>query len=106
VGWGVVNPLAALATVIPEEGTGPGKVRAIPQEGSAVSRPVDHTGGMLLLVCFGGAVLLGGLAALMALLGPKGHRRRWRPARVLKIAASRESAFRATVSAVSREKQQ
>ncbi|MEV4629516.1 type VII secretion-associated serine protease mycosin [Micromonospora sp. NPDC049523] len=81
LGWGVVNPMAALATVLPEEGKA-GAVAGEAQRAVAPDlRKTPEVGpflaagvALVLLVAAGGAVL--------AVLGPAGHRRRWRPARV------------------------
>lgn len=81
LGWGVVNPMAALATVLPEEGKAGAvageaqravapDLRRSPEVGPFLAAGV----ALVLLAAAGGAVL--------AVLGPAGHRRRWRPARV------------------------
>ncbi|MDG4809483.1 type VII secretion-associated serine protease mycosin [Micromonospora sp. WMMD1120] len=81
-GWGVVNPMAAVATVLPEEGragTVPGAARraAAPDLADTVEVGPFLAAGvtLVLLAAAGGAVL--------AVLGPAGHRRRWRPARTV-----------------------
>ncbi|MET8524143.1 type VII secretion-associated serine protease mycosin [Micromonospora sp. NPDC005172] len=83
-GWGVVNPMAALATMLPEEGTagsiaGEARRATAPDvTGTAEVGPLLATGvALVLLVAAGGAVL--------AVLGPAGHRRRWRPARTAEV---------------------
>lgn len=82
-GWGVVNPMAAVATVLPEEGragtvTGAARRAAAPDPTtSARVGPFLAAGvALVLLAAAGGAVL--------AVLGPAGHRRRWRPARAVR----------------------
>ncbi|MET7951127.1 type VII secretion-associated serine protease mycosin [Micromonospora sp. NPDC005324] len=81
-GWGVVNPMAAVATVLPEEGrvgtvSGAARRAAAPDLArSAEVGPLLAAGvALVLLAAAGGAVL--------AVLGPAGHRRRWRPARAV-----------------------
>ncbi|MDR7274263.1 type VII secretion-associated serine protease mycosin [Catenuloplanes atrovinosus] len=80
VGWGVVNPLAAVSTVLPEEGLAGNAVpRAQPARApeSAFSHPVAP----MLTFAVATLVVVATMAALLAVLGPVGHRRRWAPAR-------------------------
>ena len=93
LGWGVVDPLAALTTILPEEGPGGTVVRAQPQPVEVRAAAQGDAGKLLVLLGAGAMVLVAGLAGLMAVLGPAGHRRRWRPARVMRV--TRESGRRA-----------
>lgn len=88
LGWGVVDPLAALTTELPDEGQSGAVVAARPKPAdiSATGAP-DHTGRVLVLLGAGAAILVAGLSGLFAVLGPAGHRRRWRPARVMRVTA-------------------
>ena len=85
VGWGIVDPVAALTTVLPEEGPGAVVIQAQPQPIDVVPPPPARPGRVLVLLGAGVMVLVAGLAGLLAVLGPAGHRRRWRPARVLRV---------------------
>jgi len=90
VGWGVVNPLAALATELPEEGAASGAHAARPSAQPAAPPVVRHNGRLLVLLGAGATLAVIGLAGLLAVLGPAGHRRRWRPARTLRVHPDRE----------------
>jgi membrane-anchored mycosin MYCP len=86
LGWGVVDPLAALTTELPEEGPDGGSVAARPKPADIEATIAPHrTGRVLVMLGAGAAILVVGLTGLLAVLGPAGHRRRWRPARVLRV---------------------
>jgi type VII secretion-associated serine protease mycosin len=85
VGWGVVNPLAALATVLPEESGSGATNRANPDKPMPLTSARADGGGTIVLLGAGATVLVGCIAALLAVLGPAGHRRRWRPTRVVRV---------------------
>jgi membrane-anchored mycosin MYCP len=79
LGWGVVNPYAAVTAVLPEEhGAHPATapVRRLSEPASPV---VDHTPLVIALAAAGGAVVLAGLIVTGAALLPRGRRRGWRP---------------------------
>ncbi|MGC4879756.1 type VII secretion-associated serine protease mycosin [Micromonospora sp. DT43] len=83
-GWGVVNPAAAVATVLPEEGAvGPGA--PVPAARHPDLPTPDPIGRYLVTLGAGLAIVLTGLVALLTVLMPAGHRRRWRPARVVEV---------------------
>jgi membrane-anchored mycosin MYCP len=81
VGWGVVNPYAALATELAEEEPAPQAGEPSPLvEPTPV--PVDHTArdrGLLVAGISLAALLLVGILAFVL---PRGRRRGWRPGRV------------------------
>ncbi|WP_085066669.1 type VII secretion-associated serine protease mycosin [Catenuloplanes japonicus] len=80
VGWGVVNPLAAVATVLPEEGLAG---NAVPRVQPARAPETLNTDSVAPMLTFAVAtlVVIATMAGLLAVLGPVGHRRRWAPAR-------------------------
>jgi type VII secretion-associated serine protease mycosin len=80
MGWGVVNPWAAVTTEIPEERGGaaalPGKAGIDPPR-----RPAPNTWSRDNAVLLGGAAGVAGLLVLAAAaVGPRGTRRGWAPA--------------------------
>ncbi|WP_433388587.1 type VII secretion-associated serine protease mycosin [Micromonospora sp. KLBMP9576] len=79
-GWGVVNPAAAVATVLAEEG-GDAVAVVPPPARRPDLPPPDPTGPRLAALAAGVTVVAIGLVALLAALLPAGNRRRWRPAR-------------------------
>jgi membrane-anchored mycosin MYCP len=91
LGWGTVNPAAAVTALLPEEGTAgavmaPAAPNAIPP-----SAPVqDRTSGVLVALSVLGVVLVAALVCLGARLVPIGMRRGWRPARRVEVAATEE----------------
>lgn len=80
LGWGVVNPMAALATVLPEEGRA-GAVAGAAQRAVAPELPSSPEVGPFLAAGVALVLLVAAGSAVLAVLGPVGHRRRWRPAR-------------------------
>ncbi|MFG1917523.1 type VII secretion-associated serine protease mycosin [Micromonospora sp. NPDC048898] len=83
-GWGVVNPAAAVATVLPEEDAArPGL--PMPAARHPDLPTPDPIGRYLVTLGAGLAVVLTGLVALLTVLMPAGHRRRWRPGRVVEV---------------------
>ncbi len=89
VGWGTVNPLAALATVLPEEGASGAPTDPAPAASKPVAARPDGTGAVLTELSVGALVIVVGLVALLSVLVPAGHRRRWRPARTVRVVADR-----------------
>jgi subtilisin family serine protease len=81
VGFGVVDPAAAVASVLPEE-DGPVPPAAAPAPVSPPAAPVLRVaaGRRVALVVGGGAVLLALIAGLAAVVVPRGRERGWRPA--------------------------
>ncbi|MDR7277300.1 type VII secretion-associated serine protease mycosin [Catenuloplanes atrovinosus] len=84
VGWGVVNPLAAVSAVLPEEDT---PVASLPP--MRVPRPDlpphDAVGPRLTALAAGVTLAGTGLVAVTAVLWPAGRRRGWRPARTVRF---------------------
>jgi len=83
LGFGVVNPLGAVSSVIPDEGdvAAPAAPQRVPLPG-AVAR--KDTGSRTFALLFtAGSLGLAALAALVAALVPHGRRRGWRPAGTL-----------------------
>jgi membrane-anchored mycosin MYCP len=89
LGWGTIDPMAAVATVLPEEGAA-GAARVVPEP---VRRPPlkfdDDTGRWLTMLGAGALVIFAGTVALLAFLLPAGRRRRWRPARIARVRSIR-----------------
>ncbi|MGP3925596.1 type VII secretion-associated serine protease mycosin [Streptomyces sp. 8N616] len=82
-GWGVANPYAAVATVLPDEGTAR-RAPATSESGVRLSAPHSATDGTaartLALGFAGGATTLAAGAGLTVRLVRRGRRRGWRPA--------------------------
>jgi membrane-anchored mycosin MYCP len=85
LGWGMVNPHAALATVLPVEGAAAAQVRSQPGPRHPLLSIDDRAGPVLVLLSAGAMLVIGGVAGLLAVLGPAGQRRRWRPARTVRV---------------------
>jgi type VII secretion-associated serine protease mycosin len=83
-GYGVVNPSAAVASVLPDEG-GPGEVAAAAPARRPDLPPPDPIGPYLAALGAGLAIVLLGAVGLLTRLLPAGHRRRWRPANTVEI---------------------
>nr|WP_221382685.1 type VII secretion-associated serine protease mycosin [Actinoplanes polyasparticus] len=85
LGWGVVNPAAAVSSVLPEENT----LLSAPRPPDSVRRPAqppaDGIGPHLATLGAGLAVVLLGTVLLLTRLLPAGYRRRWRPARAATV---------------------
>ncbi|WP_051951683.1 S8 family serine peptidase [Actinacidiphila yeochonensis] len=93
VGWGTVDPAAAVSAVLPGSGTSassPSGASSLsgassPSSPSGAARslrmaaPVRHTGMRQAWVVAGGAAGLSLLVALVAVVVPRGRRRGWRP---------------------------
>jgi membrane-anchored mycosin MYCP len=90
VGWGVVNPLAAVATELPEEGFAAAPAGARRPARAPAPVPAHRTGRLLVVVGAVAMFAILGAAGLLAVLGPAGHRRRWRPARTLRVLSDRQ----------------
>ncbi|ONI87954.1 type VII secretion-associated serine protease mycosin [Actinosynnema sp. ALI-1.44] len=85
LGWGTVNPMAAVTTVLPEEGAA-SLVTVDPPDASRVEvLPADELGPALAVGgVFGGLCVLATLALLIRLYSAS-RKRRWSPARVVEI---------------------
>ncbi|NWJ73942.1 type VII secretion-associated serine protease mycosin [Pseudonocardia sp. ICBG1122] len=86
LGWGMVNPLAAVTAVLPEENgdpsrlvVGPPPARPGPAPPAAGAGPVVAALGAVL------AALIMGATVFTARLGRSGHRRGWKPARIAEV---------------------
>ena len=85
LGWGMVNPLAAVTTVLPEEnGVEPRSV-APPGATAAPVVPHDEMGPVLAMAGMIGAVVLVLAALLLGRLFSAGRKRGFRPARVIEM---------------------
>jgi len=82
LGWGVVNPYAAVTAVLPEEREGHTAAAASPVTvaGPVWPAPADPRTAVALIVG-GAAALLAGLAAAAAAVLPRGRRRGWQSIR-------------------------
>jgi membrane-anchored mycosin MYCP len=88
LGYGVVNPFAAVSTVIPNEGA-VGPADAVPQR-IPLPKPAadtDQRTWTVVWVFALGALGLAVLASILAVVVPRGRRRHWRPAGVTTSAA-------------------
>ncbi|MFL6119491.1 type VII secretion-associated serine protease mycosin, partial [Actinophytocola sp.] len=86
LGWGMVNPLAAVTTVLPDEtGAEPQKVMP-PNATAAPVVPHDEMGPVLAVAGMIGAVVLVLTALLLVRMLGAGRRRGFRPARVVEVA--------------------
>lgn len=87
LGWGVVNPSAAVSALLPEEGSAGVATTAVFPNAQLPSAPVeDRTSGVVVALSVLGVVLVAALVGLGARLVPIGMRRRWRPARRIEVA--------------------
>ncbi|SDT66512.1 type VII secretion-associated serine protease mycosin [Actinoplanes derwentensis] len=86
-GWGVVNPSAAVSSVLPEE-DGTGGVAAPLTAVRPDLPPPDPIGPTVAALGAGLAIVLIGMVCLLTVLMPAGHRRGWRPARVAEVRRS------------------
>lgn len=83
LGWGTVDPMAAVTTILPEEGAAGAAEVAAPAAPRPASTASDSLGQVLVVIAVFAVVTLGLLVRMAARLGPAGNRRRWRPARTL-----------------------
>ena len=81
VGWGVVNPYAALATVLAEEAAPPQVAEPSPLA-EPVPVPVDHTARDRGLLVAGMSIAALLVIGILAVVLPRGRRRGWRPGRI------------------------
>jgi membrane-anchored mycosin MYCP len=89
LGWGTVNLMAAVTTVLPEEGDGGRPAMVVPPGARAlVPAPRDELGPVLAGVGLLGAVVLVLGALLVTRVYRSGRKRRWRPARVLEVSST------------------
>jgi type VII secretion-associated serine protease mycosin len=80
LGYGIVDPLAAVATALPEESGDP--VHPVPPQPIHVPlpAPTDPQPARVALAASAAVALVAGIGALMAAVVTRGRRRRWRPA--------------------------
>ncbi len=82
LGWGVVDPTAAVSALLPEERGTPVPAPALAPPAPAAPDALPTLVAAVLAV--GGAVVAAGVASMTARLGGRAHRRGWRPARTLR----------------------
>jgi membrane-anchored mycosin MYCP len=87
LGWGMVNPLAAVTTVLPEETGVKPSVVAPPDARAADVVPKDELGPVLAMAGMVGAVCLVLTSLLLTRLFGAGRRRGFRPARVVEVSS-------------------
>lgn len=87
LGWGTVNPLAAVTTVLPEEGEAQPAMITPPDARGADIVPEDEVGPVLAMAGVIGAVCLVLALILLTRLYGAGRRRRFQPARVVEVSA-------------------
>ncbi|GAA4531792.1 S8 family serine peptidase [Amycolatopsis samaneae] len=88
LGWGTVNPMAAVTAVLPEEGAAGQPAAVVPPDARGVgATPRDELGPVLAVVGVIGAGCVALAAVLLTRLYRSGRRRGWRPARVLQVSA-------------------
>lgn len=76
-GWGTVNPMAAVSTVLPDESGNTGAVVAAPAR-HPVLPPADDLGSIIAVLGFFLALVLVCAVFMARRVGPAGRRRRWR----------------------------
>jgi type VII secretion-associated serine protease mycosin len=79
LGWGVVNPYAAVTAVLPEEHGAHATTAPVRRLSAPVRPAVGHTPLVIAMAAAGAAVVLAGLIVTGAMLLPRGRRRGWRP---------------------------
>jgi type VII secretion-associated serine protease mycosin len=88
LGWGTVNPMAAVTTELPEESSAPAVLVSPPPAHVGIVSPPDELGPLLavtgVLVAIGFAFMLVRVSRLYS----AGSRRGWRPARVVELATA------------------
>jgi type VII secretion-associated serine protease mycosin len=84
LGWGVVNPYAAVTQVLPEE-SGSQVAKSPPVVVAAPLVPGADPGRVIGLAVAASAFVLAIVAALGRVLVPQGTRRRWRPAHASEV---------------------
>ncbi|MFD9888094.1 type VII secretion-associated serine protease mycosin [Amycolatopsis sp. NPDC059027] len=85
LGWGTVNPMAAVTAVLPEEGAA-GIAAVVPPGARGVGVvPHDELGPVLAVAGVFGALCLVLTVLLLTRVYRSGRKRRWRPARVLEV---------------------
>ncbi|EWC60577.1 subtilase family protein [Actinokineospora spheciospongiae] len=90
LGWGTVNPMAAVTAVLPAEGGAPaGPLVAPPAAQPPVAAPHDELGPVLAGVGVTAVALLVPAMVLASRLMSAGRGRRWRRARVVQVVPSR-----------------
>ncbi len=88
LGWGTVNPTAAVSSVVNGEG-GAGRTVVPPSPKPASARLEDDLGPRLALFGAGAAVVVILTLVLVFRLGAAGNRRGWSPARVVRVRPDR-----------------
>ncbi|WP_431878345.1 type VII secretion-associated serine protease mycosin [Amycolatopsis sacchari] len=81
LGWGTVNPQAAVTAVLPEEGAAGATVVAPPPARAAAAPVRDEVGPVLAILGVLALVVLIPGAVMVSRLSAAGRRRGWRPAR-------------------------
>jgi membrane-anchored mycosin MYCP len=82
LGWGVVDPVAAVSALVPEERGAPVAAPALAPP--APAPPVRLPALVASVLAIGAALVAAGAAGASASLGGRGSRRGWRPARVMR----------------------
>ncbi|HEX7661770.1 MAG TPA: type VII secretion-associated serine protease mycosin [Pseudonocardiaceae bacterium] len=87
-GWGMVNPVAAVTAVLPEEGAAGAPVVSPPPAAHPRLPDQDRVGPLVAIVGVLATIVLAFVLRTAWLFGPPGRRRRWRPARVISLLPS------------------
>jgi type VII secretion-associated serine protease mycosin len=85
LGWGMVNPMAALSTVLPEERGAEAKVMAPPDAVAAPIAEQDEMGPVLAMAGMIGAVVLALSLLMLTRVFSAGRKRGFRPARIIEV---------------------
>jgi membrane-anchored mycosin MYCP len=90
LGWGMVNPMAALSTVLPEEGGVEPEKMAPPDANAAPILEQDEMGPTLAMAGMIGAVVLALSLILLTRMFSAGRKRGFRPARIAEVTTPKE----------------
>jgi type VII secretion-associated serine protease mycosin len=86
LGWGTVNPMAAVTTLLPEEGAaGPPVTVSPPAARHPQVRAPDELGPLLAVIGVLGTGIFAFVLVRISRLTRAGRRRKWRPARVVEV---------------------
>jgi type VII secretion-associated serine protease mycosin len=86
LGWGTVNPMAAVTALLPEEGAaGPPVTVSPPAARHPQVRAPDELGPLLAVLGVLGAAIFAFVLVRISRLSRAGRRRKWRPARVVEV---------------------